>query len=334
MQFNNIIILTVPKTSNKFFTLVELNKAHFTKSTFFYILILTNKSAVIRERILKMAYIIIIVIIAIILVYMRIETTLLSKSRINFSTSSKGLRIVHLSDIHINKIFIPVSRLLNCIRQAAPDIIIISGDYIEAPRDIPKFIDFLKPLTAICKVCLTLGNHDHKALNCNTQRISDFVRQLEAAGAEVLINSNTKIHKDRSTYNLIGIDDFRRGKPDVTKAFQDINPSFETGCINIAISHNPDIVFQLPPNKSDYLLCGHFHGGQIWMPFNLEFKLMRSERLCKMKCFRGLHKINGINMYINRGLGNVIFPFRFFSLPEVAVMQLPVSPGNTDESKA
>ncbi|OPX42250.1 putative metallophosphoesterase [Ruminiclostridium hungatei] len=279
-----------------------------------------------------MVYIIILVTIAVTLIYMRIETTFLAKSRINFSTSSKGLRIVHLSDIHINKIFIPVSRLLTFIGQADPDIIIISGDYIEAPRDIPKFISFLKPLTGNCKVYLTLGNHDHKALHFNTERIADFVKQLKAAGGEVLINSSVKIHKDRYTYNLIGIDDLRSGKPDIARAFKDIKSSFETGCINIAVSHNPDIVFQLPHNKTDYLLCGHFHGGQIWMPFNLEFKIMRSEKLCKMKCFRGLHKINGINMYINRGLGNVIFPFRFFSIPEVAVIQLPASPGNTDES--
>jgi predicted MPP superfamily phosphohydrolase len=115
----------------------------------------------------------------------------------------------------------------------------------------------------------------------------------------------------------------RHGNPDIKKAFESILPSVQSNCINIAFSHNPDLTLSLPKGQVDYFLCGHFHGGQIWMPFNLEFRLMRSEKLCRMGYRRGFHKINGINIYINRGLGNVVFPFRFFSVPEIAVLQLP-----------
>lgn len=269
------------------------------------------------------------ILIVLILIYMKMETTFLAKSVINFSTSSKGLKIVHLSDIHINKLYISVQKLLSCLNEAQPDIVIISGDYIETRKDIPRFIDFLSLLTQKNKVYLTLGNHDHRALFYNTGNISGFIQEIEAAGAKVLLNSNVKINKADQVYNLIGIDDLKKGKPDVQKAFEGIQASKDSGCINIAVSHNPDLVLQLPENKVDYFFCGHFHGGQIWMPFNLEFRLMRSEQLCKMKCFRGLHKINGIKLYINRGLGNVIFPFRLFSTPEIAVVQLPASPGKT-----
>ena len=91
------------------------------------------------------------------------------------------------------------------------------------------------------------------------------------------------------------------------------------GC-NIAFSHNPDIVFKIPEGYVDYLLCGHFHGGQIWMPFNLEFRILRNEVLCKMGITRGAHKVKGINLYISRGLGNVCFPLRFLSTPEIAIL--------------
>ncbi len=261
--------------------------------------------------------------ILLILIYMKFETTLLSKSVINFSTSSKGLKIVHLSDIHINKFYVSSRKLLSYLDEARPDMIILSGDYIETPKNVTKFISFLKLLTNNHKVYLTLGNHDHKALNNNTRNISAFIKEIEASGAKVLLNSNTKIDKNGRSYNLIGIDDLKIGKPDLKKAFKGIETSYDGGCINIAISHNPDMVFELTADLVDYFFCGHFHGGQIWMPFHLEFKLMRSEKLCKMKCYRGLHKINGINIYINRGLGNVIFPFRFFSPPEMVIVQLP-----------
>ncbi len=264
-----------------------------------------------------------IIAILLILIYMKIETTFLSKSVINFSTSPKGLKIAHLSDIHINKFYVSEYKLLSALNDAQPDIIVLSGDYIETPKNITKFINFLKLLTKNHQVYLTLGNHDHKALKQDAGNISAFIKEIETAGAKVLLNSNVKINKNGQSYNLIGIDDLKQGKPDLQKAFKGIEASFSGGCINIAVSHNPDMVFQLPENKVDYFFCGHFHGGQIWMPFHLEFRLMRSEKLCKMKCYRGLHKVNGINLYINRGLGSVIFPFRFFSTPEMAIVQLP-----------
>lgn len=264
--------------------------------------------------------------IMLILIYMRIETTFLTKSLVSFSSSAEGLKIVHLSDIHINKFFVPVKKLLEQIDLAEPDIIIMSGDYIETYRDIPKFIEFLEYLTVKYKVFLTFGNHDHKAMRYNTLNKAEFIDKIEYTGAKVLMNANTTISKNGFSYCLIGIDDLKKGMPDFNKAFEGVSTTLESGHINIAISHNPDAVFSLPKNKVDFFFCGHFHGGQIWMPFNLEFRIMRSEKLCKMKCFRGLHKINGINIYINRGLGNVIFPLRFFSKPEIAVIQLPTSP--------
>jgi predicted MPP superfamily phosphohydrolase len=220
-------------------------------------------------------------------------------------------------------LYISTNRLINSLKQINPDIIVMSGDYIENEKNIPKFIKLLKSITCIYPVYLSLGNHDHKAFHHDSNRIAGFISTIEAAGAVVLHNSNVKLEKNSRVYNLIGIDDLIHGRPDLENAFKNIAPSNEGNSANIAFSHNPDMLFSLPRNKVDYFLCGHFHGGQIWMPFHMEFKLMRKEKLCKMGYLRGLHKLYGINIYINRGLGNVIFPFRLFSKPEIAVIQLP-----------
>ncbi|HEY5583747.1 MAG TPA: metallophosphoesterase [Ruminiclostridium sp.] len=271
-----------------------------------------------------MKYLFIIIIFAVILLlYMRIEASLLKKSRINFSTSSKGLKIAHLSDIHIDMLYISTQRLISSLKQINPDIIIMSGDYINKEKDIPKFICLLKQISNFYPVYLSLGNHDHKALMHNSKRIASFINIMQETSATVLLNSNVRLVKNGTTYNIIGIDDLKHGKPDLKKAFHGILPPFKSSCLNVAFSHNPDMVLSLPQEKVDYFLCGHFHGGQIWMPFNLEFRMMRKEKLCNMGYRRGLHKLNGINMYISRGLGNVLFPFRFFSVPEIAIIQLP-----------
>lgn len=264
---------------------------------------------------------IIFLILTVILLYMRIEASILENNTINISTSTKGLRVAHLSDIHINKLYISNQRILQSLKAINPDIIILTGDYIERQSNIPKFISLLKEITALHPTYLSLGNHDHKALN--QKSLNYFFKAIEDTGAKILNNANTCIEKGGRKYYLIGIDDMRKGTPDLRKAFSGIACASDEKCVNIAFSHNPDLVFVLPRNQVDYFLCGHFHGGQIWMPFRFEFKVLRNEKLCKQGIYKGLHKINGINVYINRGLGNVLFPFRFLSVPEIAGIQFP-----------
>ena len=83
-----------------------------------------------------------------------------------------------------------------------------------------------------------------------------------------------------------------------------------------------DIALDLPGSSFDIIFSGHFHGGQIWAPFDLEYRLLRRERLCKAGIRRGLHAVNGMRLYIGRGIGNVVFPFRFLSPPEITVIDL------------
>ncbi|MDD5603300.1 MAG: hypothetical protein PHG48_04335 [Eubacteriales bacterium] len=117
--------------------------------------------------------------------------------------------------------------------------------------------------------------------------------------------------------------DYRRKYRDYGKGNKSgSNNGDSCGKINIAISHNPDITESLPPSSFDLLLCGHYHGGQIWAPFNLEFRSLRNDILSRKGITRGLHRVNGINIYISRGLGNVLIPFRFMSRPEAAIIDL------------
>ncbi len=269
-----------------------------------------------------MNYIIITGIAVLLLIYMIFETTLLKKNYINFSKSSKGLKIAQLSDLHVNHLHIGKKKLASALRDVNPDIVVITGDYIETTNDIPKALDLIKTLADDFPVYLTLGNHDHKALLNIKNGVESFINQLNQTGAIVLNNECKSIYKNNTTYNIVGIDDLKRGKPDLDKAFRNIDSSSRDS-INIVFSHNPDMLLELPKEEADYFLCGHFHGGQIWMPFHLEFRILRREQLCKKGYRRGLHKINGIVVYINRGLGNVLFPLRFLSVPEIAVIQLP-----------
>lgn len=255
-----------------------------------------------------------------VLLYMRIETTLLEVKRIYFTKSSKALKVMQLSDVHINRLYVSFDKIKQSIARENPDIIIITGDYIESKSHIPRFISFLNYLDIKDNVYLCLGNHDFEAYKKDKPGLSRFIEAIEATGAKLLHNECVNISKGSNTYNLIGIADMRYGHHDIGKALRNCK---QNALVNIGFSHNPDIVLEIPQGKLDYLFCGHFHGGQIWMPFDFEFKLLRKEKLCKQGVKSGLHKINGINLYINRGLGNVSLPLRFLSRPEITIFHIP-----------
>lgn len=262
---------------------------------------------------------IIIAVILFLLLLMYLEAAWLKVSRVDFAKSSKGLKILHISDIHINMLRVGTGKVKKIIKCENPDIVLITGDYIDKPIHASAFLDFLQKIKQNKKICLCLGNHDYKAYKGNNDGMLVFIKEIRNMGVDVLINESVCIEKNSFSYNLIGIDDLGEGSPDIGKALEGCSPS----SVNIVFSHNPDLVLQLSRKHADYFFCGHFHGGQIWMPFNLEFVLLRRDKLCKMGVKRGLHKINGINMYINRGLGNVVVPLRFFSRPEISIYNLP-----------
>ncbi|HHV59815.1 MAG TPA: metallophosphoesterase [Clostridiaceae bacterium] len=252
--------------------------------------------------------------------YMCYEARNPKLERIELSKSKSGLKIMQLSDIHINLLRVSPEKVKKLILKEMPDLLIITGDYIDHPRHIPDFISFLEGLKTGVPIFLCLGNHDWRTFQYNQNGLKSFVGQIEKAGATVLENNCITIVKGRHKYNIIGFSDFKAGCIDLSTPFDRCS---KDAFMNIAFSHNPDLVLALPKQKVDLFMCGHFHGGQIWTPFSLEFKTLRDDKLCKMGIRKGLHKVNGINIYINRGLGNVVFPLRFLSRPEVTVYQLP-----------
>lgn len=270
---------------------------------------------------MTLIYILIVAILVIVILYlyMSFETTWLKVERLDFSSDGKGLRIMHLTDLHVNMTSIPAKKIREVVDTEKPDVILVTGDYIDKPIHAA---DFLKYLHTFCKgyrTIICLGNHEIRAFKTNTAGLENFISEIEALQVEVLRNKTVIVEKAGKKYNIIGINDLRQGSPDIEKAMIGCIP----GAPKIAITHNPDLALSIPGKIVDYMFAGHFHGGQIWMPFYLEFLILRDDQLCKMGIYRGLKRINDIKVYMNRGLGNGVVPLRFLSRPEILICTIP-----------
>ena len=88
----------------------------------------------------------------------------------------------------------------------------------------------------------------------------------------------------------------------------------------IVLAHNPDSADTAFSERIDMIVCGHTHGGQVYIPFygtppflpvhnmNYNFGLKTSKK--------------GISLFISKGVGWGAFPIRFNCPPEIAVLEL------------
>lgn len=101
----------------------------------------------------------------------------------------------------------------------------------------------------------------------------------------------------------------------------------------LVLVHNPDYVYSLPDAEKedasnlpfDYMLSGHLHGGQVHLPFNLEFVFFREDRIAREEgILAGEYKFRGYKGFISKGAGNGFLPIRFFARPEIHILKFHI----------
>lgn len=275
------------------------------------------------------------------LIYMHIETRLLSGSFLIFSKGRKAvarkmksytepvlrsipdkdaIKFLHMTDIHVRRLYIPVEKIIKAIEIHNPDFIVFTGDYFQAEKEIDKFFNMMRGIRGKFKkdIFLCFGNHDRTdvfdSVEGSFERVMKFLDEIDVT---VLENESTVYRKNDLLLNIIGLSDARSNKEDVEKI---ISKTALDTCPNLLITHNCDILLKMKEGSVDFTLAGHTHGAQVWSPFNIEIKLLhRRDKLSQQNIFRGLHRYKDIDLYINRGLGNTWLPIRLFSRPELLV---------------
>lgn len=218
-----------------------------------------------------------------------------------------GFRIAHISDLHNAEFGKDNKKLLNLLVQAQPDMIAITGDFVDSRRtDTSVAIDFVREAVKIAPVYYVPGNHE--------ARITDYAA-LKAAllseGITVLENSSIPLEQGTDFITITGFMDPQFGIP---------LPDLGADNYQVALSHRPELLDTYSAQGLDLVLTGHAHGGQIRLPFI--GGLIAPNQGFFPAYDSGMHFRENTTMVISRGLGNSLFPLRFNNRPELILITL------------
>lgn len=228
------------------------------------------------------------------------------------------LKIAFISDLHAEWIRISPARLKEALLAIDFDYLLFGGDLtgrFNRPERAQPWLDVLEEVLKIKQrpAYAVIGNHDS----------ARSLELLEAAGIQVLNNRSVILEAaDGGHWQLAGLDILKKGQPDFDLALSSSLTAPVPASHRIVLAHNPDTIWQIPDQQAQFFLAGHFHGGQIYLPFHLEFFLLRREKIGRMGYYEGRFTQSGLICYISRGLGNVLFPLRLGSKPEIACLTL------------
>jgi predicted MPP superfamily phosphohydrolase len=217
---------------------------------------------------------------------------------------SSPIRIAHLTDIHTYGLGRRERKLLQVMEAEQPDVIVLTGDSINITSDYPGLHDLLTRLHAPLGVWVVRGNHEDWWPVKNEQEF------YESAGVKLLVNSSGEV---RDGIWFVGLDDLYAGTPDLKKALAGVPES----AYKIALFHSP-IYFETQAGRSDLVLAGHSHGGQVQLPF---IGPLYSPPFCG-RFMEGWYELRGTKMYVSRGIGTSIVDVRFWCRPEIAIVTL------------
>ncbi len=251
----------------------------------------------------------------------------------NLPAAFRGLKIIHISDIHsgsfTNKkaVTLGVEKIIN----ENADLILFTGDLVnDRATEMDDYKEVFNKLKAPLGVYSILGNHDYGDYVrwpyngiSKLQNLQD-VKQVHAdMGWKLLMNEHVELEKNGEKIALIGIENWsnkarfpKHGRLDLAHPGADKYP------FKILMSHDPshwDAQVKTEYPDIDLTLSGHTHG----MQFGVEIPGFKWSPVQYMyKQWHGLYQDGKQKLYVNPGYGFLGYPGRVGVLAEITVIEL------------
>ena len=251
----------------------------------------------------------------------------------NLPAGFKGLKIVHISDIHSGS-FTDADAVRHGVQKILdekPDIILFTGDLVnDMASEMQEYVHIFGLLKAPMGIYSTLGNHDYGDYATwprdgitKEENMANLKQLYEIMGWRLLMNEHVALERGGDKIALLGIENWstkarfpKHGRMDLAHKGTEDFP------FKILMSHDPSHwEGQVIPDYADVdlMLSGHTHGMQFGVQIP-GFKWSPVQYLYKQ--WSGLYENEKQKLYVNPGFGFIGYPGRVGILPEITVIEL------------
>lgn len=230
------------------------------------------------------------------------------------------IRLLHISDLHIERLSRREEAVLTYIEQVQPDVILITGDYLNLsfnldPEAYQQVQTFLSLLSAPQGVYAVLGTPTVDLWELMTPLFDDLpVTLLRDSWREVRWPDGRRLA-------LLGLDCTHDSGHDalrLEKLLREAPPSVP----NVLLYHSPELMPHAVELGVELYLCGHTHGGQVRVP--ILGPLLTSSDLGR-DYVMGHYKEEQTDLYVSTGVGleGLSAPrVRLLAPPEITLVTL------------
>lgn len=249
-----------------------------------------------------------------------------------------GLRddatLVFLSDLHNCTYGHDNASLLQAVRNAGADLILIGGDMLvgKEDTDFQPALDLVKQLPQIAPVYYALGNHEGRMKEEPEDyghAYEHFKAAAEEAGVHFLENETARINCRGKDIDISGLELPVRTYRKFRKAA--VTPETVADCLRrqenpargpfrILLAHNPAYMDAYLGWGADLVLSGHLHGGLVRIP-GLG-GIVTPQGFLFPKYSGEMTREGDRTVIVSRGLGTHTLNIRLFNMPELIVIRL------------
>ena len=239
------------------------------------------------------------------------------------------LRIAQLTDTHLGRFFdfYDLERCVQAINEAEPDLVVITGDFVDENtevEDMRKGCKILSELHSTYGTFYVPGNHDgHWGENTGVKNAyPKLEKELSDNNVMVLADKACTIGED---YILIGrydkwFEDSAHTKRVPIKKTLERFELLDTNRKIIVLDHRPfelDSLANYEDVKIDLVLSGHTHGGQIF-PVTIFYRLFTGDDYN----IYGLRKIRDMYSITSSGASSGEAPFKNTVPNEIVIIDI------------
>lgn len=232
------------------------------------------------------------------------------------STSIDSIRLVQISDLHLKAFGSNEKGLIEKVLALNADVVLLTGDAVDRADALPLLRSFVQGLAPV-PLLLVPGNWEHWSG-------LDFVEiqnMLATTGAKLLLNDRWLLSRGDRSLQIIGLDDFTAGQPDLR--LLEANNTTGTEALTVLVQHSPaffshaNVTKQMFKQRFSLCLAGHTHGGQLalggWTPYT---------PVGSGNFVAGFYDVPGCPLFVSRGVGTSVLPLRLGAPAEVVVFDL------------